>query len=253
MMRGDFSTASITELVNLYVEKGLARFAAAADLDTATVNRLIDDTNAIARNLIARGPEANAALLPLLDHANECIRMMAAASCNAIAPERARTVLEDISAHGNPPYRFLADAQLHVLGYPSRIFGRPEDDLSKFSAEALVQRLIEKSLAASAADAVLDNDQANRCHLEAHKTGSELARRGSVAVQQIVPLMDHPDECVRMMAARYANSVTPERSRRVLSQLSAEGGIPYRFLADAQLDELGYESRLSKLRSSSSS
>jgi Domain of unknown function (DUF2019) len=127
-----------------------------------------------------------------------------------------------------------------------------EDDLSKLPAEALVQRLIEKSLAASAADAVLDNDQANRCHLEAHKTGSELARRGSVAVQQIVPLMDHPDECVRMMAARYAHSVAPERSHRVLSQLSADGVIPYRFLADAQLDELGYESRFSKLRSSSS-
>jgi Domain of unknown function (DUF2019) len=123
-------------------------------------------------------------------------------------------------------------------------------DFSKLPTEALVQVFIEKSLAASAADAVLDNDQANRCHLEAHKTGSELARRGPAALLRMVPLMDHADECVRMMAAKYAHSVAPEQSHRVLSQLSAEGGIPYRFLADAQLDELGYEGRFSKLRSS---
>jgi hypothetical protein len=124
--------------------------------------------------------------------------------------------------------------------------------LSKLSTEALVQMLIEKSLAASAADAVLDNDQANRLHLDAHKIGSELVHRGSTAQMQLVPLMEHPDECVRMMAATYAHSVAPERSHQALSQISAEGGIPYRFLADAQLDELGYESRFSKLRSSSS-
>jgi hypothetical protein len=126
------------------------------------------------------------------------------------------------------------------------------DRLSELAVPTLVQILVEKSLAASAADGVLDNDQANRLHLEAHKTGSELVRRGPAALQLIVPLMDHPDGCVRMMAARYANPVAPERSRRVLSQLSAEGGIPYRFLADAQLDELGYESRFSRARSSAS-
>ena len=124
--------------------------------------------------------------------------------------------------------------------------------LSALSTSDLVQTFIEKGLGASAADAVLDNEQANRLHRETHNIGSEITRRGSAAQSTLVPLLDHPDECVRMMAAVYAHPIAPERSHRVLVDLSAHGNLPYRFLVDAYLDELGYEGRFSKARSSPS-
>ncbi|HTS92243.1 MAG TPA: DUF2019 domain-containing protein [Stellaceae bacterium] len=109
--------------MNLFIEKGLAKFGAREAMDIPRANKLVEDTNAIGRELASRGPEAIAALLPLLEHENDSIRMSAAAHCHAIEPERSRQVLDDISAHGDVPYRILADAQLWDLGYPSRLLG----------------------------------------------------------------------------------------------------------------------------------
>jgi len=123
MTREALSSLTVSDLVDLFIEKGLAEFGATEAMDTPRSNNLIRDTNAIARELASRGPEATAALLPLLDHENESIRMAAAAHCHAIVPERSRQVLADISAHGGIPYRILADIQLWDLGYPSRLLG----------------------------------------------------------------------------------------------------------------------------------
>jgi hypothetical protein len=123
MTRQALSSLTVPELVDLFIEKGLADFGAWEAGDYRRSNKLTGDTNAIGWELKSRGPEATAALLPLLDHENDCIRMSAAAHCHAIAPERSREVLADISAHGHIPYRIFADVQLWDLGYPSHVLG----------------------------------------------------------------------------------------------------------------------------------
>jgi hypothetical protein len=123
MRREVLSNLTVSELVELFLEKGLAEFGATEAMDIPRANKLTGDLNAIGRELASRGPEAKRALLPLLDHETDSIRMSAAAHCHAIEPERSRQVLADISAHGYVPYRILADVQLWDLGYPSRLLG----------------------------------------------------------------------------------------------------------------------------------
>ncbi len=91
---------SVQQLAARFEDAGIRRYAThfmnngqeAWDVETA--NRLMTEMGSIADELQSR--DARAALLPLLDHANICVRNDAAACCLPIAPERAVPVLEAI-------------------------------------------------------------------------------------------------------------------------------------------------------------
>ncbi len=122
MTEQDLSKLSESDLVEKYVDLGLAASAADDLLDTDRSNRLGRKMAGAVAELKRRGPMSVRALQPLMKHDNECVRMNAAQDCHEFAPGEARAVLEELSAHGDVPYRFLADATLHLYGYTSRLF-----------------------------------------------------------------------------------------------------------------------------------
>ncbi len=93
---------SVEQLAARFEDAGMRRFATHSmgngreAWDVQLSNRITTEIGAVADELGSRN--ALSALLPLLDHANICVRNDAAACCLPIAPERAVAVLEAIAA-----------------------------------------------------------------------------------------------------------------------------------------------------------
>jgi Domain of unknown function (DUF2019) len=91
---------SIEQLAARFADAGMRRFAThfmgdgEEAWDVELSNRIMMEMGAIARQLELRG--ALSALLPLLHHANICVRNDAAACCLPIAPDQAVPILEAI-------------------------------------------------------------------------------------------------------------------------------------------------------------
>jgi hypothetical protein len=91
---------SVTQLAARFEDAGIRCYAThfmnngQEAWDTETSNRIMTEQGDTAEELTSR--DSLDALLPLLDHANICVRNSAAACCLPIAPERAVRVLEAI-------------------------------------------------------------------------------------------------------------------------------------------------------------
>ncbi|MGQ0662999.1 MAG: DUF2019 domain-containing protein [Pseudomonadota bacterium] len=96
MSKVNYAKLSVAELVARYEKTALEHFEAVVVLDTPTANRKMDIIIGIGRELHARGRDAHAALLPLLEHENPGVRTQAAADALLFAPDRAVSVLEAI-------------------------------------------------------------------------------------------------------------------------------------------------------------
>ncbi|MBZ0229510.1 MAG: DUF2019 domain-containing protein [Bauldia sp.] len=94
---------STEQLVNDFVEIGLAQFDALLGLDVTRANRRYARKRALLDELRHRAGDQRHALLPLLKHKNLQVRLNAATATLALAPTAARQALEAIRASGYMP------------------------------------------------------------------------------------------------------------------------------------------------------
>jgi Domain of unknown function (DUF2019) len=85
---------SIDQLLDRYVEIGVAQDDAVFHGKYSKFNRLFDKMREIERELVSRGIEARRTLMRLYDHPNYQVRLNAAKETLAVAPIEARRVIQ---------------------------------------------------------------------------------------------------------------------------------------------------------------
>lgn len=88
---------SVADLIARFTASALAQYHADMDFDMKTTNKSAKDLMAIAAELKARPGDQRSALLPLYDHPNTRVRLSAARLSFALAPVRARAVIQEIA------------------------------------------------------------------------------------------------------------------------------------------------------------
>lgn len=99
----DLKSMSVAALVRRFTDLCLRQYEAELRSEHAKENRLIKDMFAVADELKVRPGDQRTALLPLYDHPNAQVRLMAATETLAVAPQEARRMLEVIRATEPPP------------------------------------------------------------------------------------------------------------------------------------------------------
>jgi hypothetical protein len=107
--------ASVQELVARFLSIGLAQYDAAYVVDTRKYNRLFASMQDILNELKRREGDQRRALLPLLDHPNVQVRMMAAHAVLAISPALAWKAFESVRDSGIFPQAADASGTLRAL------------------------------------------------------------------------------------------------------------------------------------------
>jgi hypothetical protein len=107
--------ASVEELVARFVSIGLAQYDAAYVVDIRKYNRLFGRMRDVESELKRREGDQRRALLPLLDHTNVQVRMMAAHELLVISPALARKALESVRDSGISPQAADAAGTLRAL------------------------------------------------------------------------------------------------------------------------------------------
>lgn len=102
-MSATLGRLSTEELVSRFVEIAIRQDQAIFRDDNAAFNRLFDRMDAVEQELKRRGGDQRRALMPLYSHPNMQVRLMAAKSTLAAAPEQARRMLEAIADSGWQP------------------------------------------------------------------------------------------------------------------------------------------------------
>ncbi len=106
---------SVAQLVELFTEFAIDQDMALLSLAQREVNKLYWDIDAIGLELKSRPGDQRSALLPLLKHKNKQVQLKAAHATLAIAPEEARTKLEEIRKSGWQPQALDAGMSLRNL------------------------------------------------------------------------------------------------------------------------------------------
>jgi hypothetical protein len=107
--------ASVQELVERFLSTGLAQYEAAYVVDTRKYNRLYARMQDIRKELWRREGDQRRALLPLLNHPNVQVRMMAAHTVLTISPDLARKAFESVRDSGIFPQAADASGTLSAL------------------------------------------------------------------------------------------------------------------------------------------
>jgi hypothetical protein len=94
MKRTNLEAMSVEHLVERFVALAVAESEAIDRGDNARYNRLFPQLEDVREELKARPGDQRRALVPLLDHPNPQVRLIAAVSTLEIAPEAARRALE---------------------------------------------------------------------------------------------------------------------------------------------------------------
>jgi hypothetical protein len=97
MKRLDLSELTVQELVARFAEIGVDQDKAIVNDGSAKFNRLFFQMKTVEDELKARDGDQRRALLPLFRHDNMQVRLMAAKSTLAVAPEAARKMLQTIA------------------------------------------------------------------------------------------------------------------------------------------------------------
>ena len=105
--------SSVEELVDRFVEIGLAQYRALVWDEIARFNKLFEQMDAVKKELKGRPGDQRRALLKLFDHSNSQVRLKAAIATLAVEPEAARSLLQTIAASREYPQ--AADAGLALL------------------------------------------------------------------------------------------------------------------------------------------
>jgi hypothetical protein len=96
MTTASLEGASVQELVARFLSISLAQYDAARVADTAKYNRLYRKMEDVVNELKSKEGDQRVALLPLLDHPNVQVRMMAAHAMLTISPVLARKAFESV-------------------------------------------------------------------------------------------------------------------------------------------------------------
>jgi len=86
----------VDQLVQHFLSLTLAQYEARFPSQTSKYNRLYHQMNEIRDELKRREGDQRRALLPLINHENAQVRLMAASSLLTIVPERAKRALESV-------------------------------------------------------------------------------------------------------------------------------------------------------------
>ena len=111
---------STEQLVQRFAEIGIAQDEAIWDDAHQRYNRLFAEMNQIEDELRSRKSEAREALLRLYSHPNIQVRLKAAVRTLAVAPHRARWLLEEIAARKDVPQG--GDAGMTITALDDRTF-----------------------------------------------------------------------------------------------------------------------------------
>ena len=101
MRMGRLSQAAVPDLSRMFVELCRRERATILRMDTREHHRQSDRLMEIAEEIKSRGEEGRKALLSLLDHDDENVRLWAASHSLAFAPDIAVPALEDLVALGD--------------------------------------------------------------------------------------------------------------------------------------------------------
>jgi len=94
----DLSALTTDDLVARFTAAALAQYHASMDFDIKTINKAVGQLMAITAELKARPGDQRSALLQLYDHPNNTrVRLSAARLSFALAPVRARAVIQEIA------------------------------------------------------------------------------------------------------------------------------------------------------------
>lgn len=110
-----FRTASIPELVERFNAIALAQFDAKWTLQIPRYTRLYKQMVEIRNELKSREGDQRRALIPLLQSDNVQVRLMAANTLLAIAPDLARKALESVRDFGLMPQAAEASSMLEAV------------------------------------------------------------------------------------------------------------------------------------------
>ena len=116
----DLDKLTITQLVERFTALGIEEDKAVFDGDNAKYRRLYWQMDAVEQEMKRRPGDQRRALLPLFDHPNLWVRLMAAKTTLAVAPEAARQMLQAIESWGRQPY--AGDAGMCLVSLDRGIF-----------------------------------------------------------------------------------------------------------------------------------
>jgi hypothetical protein len=111
---------TVAELVERFVAICVEQDKAVFEDEIARYNRLYKQMVAVRDELRARPEDQRRALITLLDHPNLQVRLQAAKSTLAVAPEAARQMLQAIESWGRQPY--AGDAGMCLVSLDRGIF-----------------------------------------------------------------------------------------------------------------------------------
>ena len=115
MKRPRLADMSLEELIESFASIGIAQDEALLDRDTARFNRLFRQMEDVSAELKSRTGDQRRALLALYDHPNIQVRLKAADTTLAVAPEAARQKLEEIATSHEFPQAGDAGMSLWAL------------------------------------------------------------------------------------------------------------------------------------------
>jgi HEAT repeat protein len=185
---------------------------------TPEFQALSGDLRAVASELRARN--AVAEVRPLYDSEEDPVRSFASTQFGAFAPEVAQAAFFGVR-FGVSTREALALTQL-ALDTPAE---RP--NLTGLSDDELVERFTDGAIRLYATrflDCLGDPaDLEIRNNILPHvwDPARELKAHGALA--KLVPLMDHPNERVRLDAATACHDIEPQKAHTILSEVAARG------------------------------
>jgi hypothetical protein len=120
MKPGRLENMTVEALVEYFAELGVEQHRAELLGDDSAFNRLYDKVDRVRNELKSRDGDQRAALLQLYNHPNMQVRLNAATSTLAVAPEVARKALEAIAASHHYPQ--AGDAGMTLFALDDGIF-----------------------------------------------------------------------------------------------------------------------------------
>jgi hypothetical protein len=106
---------TLPQLVELFTGDALKQFNAELYGDIAKYNRLYREIVAIEQELKSRSGDQRSTLMPLFEHPNPQVRLMAAQSTLAVAPAAARQTLQELWDRKEFPQAAYAMGTLRAL------------------------------------------------------------------------------------------------------------------------------------------
>jgi hypothetical protein len=110
----NFSELDVDRIVEMYAAAASHHRHATAHGDGGSAKMAFDDIAAAYRELRVRGPEAQRALLPLLEHDDPAVRLAAGAHALEFAPEDGEPALTTLAATDETSIAFDAQMTLEV-------------------------------------------------------------------------------------------------------------------------------------------